>query len=309
MPTERQVLYHHKMQEHLIDLVGHQTRVMTSGHEGPALVFLHGFPEWSGAWRDVFAHLPGLRCFAPDQRGYGISYRPEAITDYATGKIARDVFALFEALDLNRVHLIGHDWGASTAYAAAFAGDPRIASLTILNGVHPIPFQRAIATGGAQCEASQYIPWLCREGSEDILAANGFAKLTRLFAEGMDMSWLSGPVLESYRAAWRDADRLRSMINWYRASPIVVGSPGQPLSPDQLPAFPADRMRVEIPHLLIWGMGDTALLPEARHGLEGFCPDLTVHEIEGADHWLHHQKPAEVAGIIRRFVMAQEQGT
>ena len=294
------------MQERLVTLNGHDTRVLSQGQEGPALVFLHGFPEHAGAWDELITLMDGYRCCAPDQRGYGTSYRPEAIADYATGKVARDVFALIDTLGLERVHLVGHDWGASVAYACAFAKDPRIASLTIMNGVHPVPYQRAIATGGAQCAAAQYIPWLKRAGSEDILAANNFEKLISLFQEGMDMGWLSGARLQRYRDAWRDADTVRAMVNWYRASPIVIGEPGTPLDPDALPAWPEDRMRVTVPHLLMWGAGDTALLPEATEGLEAFCDDLTRLEIEGTDHWLHHQKPGEVAARLKEFIALVE---
>ncbi|MEM1300285.1 MAG: alpha/beta hydrolase [Pseudomonadota bacterium] len=294
------------MRETIIDLNGHPTRVMQSGTEGPAILLLHGFPEYSGAWEEVMAALPNCRCYAPDQRGYGISYRPEAVEEYAAGRLARDMLDLIGALGLNRIHVVGHDWGASVAYAVAFANDPRVVSLTILNGVHPIPFQKALAAGRAQTAASQYIPWLKREGSEDILAANGFARLRALFAEGMDMSWLTGARLEAYKAAWKDATTLRAMVNWYRTSPLAVPPTGKILPDDQLPYLPADRMRVRIPHLLVWGMGDMALLPEARAGLGEFCADLTVHEIEGADHWLHHQKPAEVADLIRAFIAERD---
>ena len=86
------------------------------------------------------------------------------------------------------------------------------------------------------------------------------------------------------------------MINWYRASPLQVAAPGKPLR--DLPEFPVDRLRITCPHLLIWGTEDTALLPEATAGLEAFAPDLTRVEIEGADHWLHHQKPSEVAAAV-----------
>ena len=60
-------------------------------------------------------------------------------------------------------------------------------------------------------------------------------------------------------------------------------------------------MRIRPPHLLIWGMGDTALLPESREGLDDLCDDLTVREIADADHWVIHQKPDEVAAMIRDF--------
>ena len=60
-----------------------------------------------------------------------------------------------------------------------------------------------------------------------------------------------------------------------------------------------------LPHLLIWGAEDTALLPEATAGLETFAPDLTRIEIEGADHWLHHQKPSVVAKAILDWCRAR----
>ncbi|MEL7154642.1 MAG: alpha/beta fold hydrolase, partial [Pseudomonadota bacterium] len=148
------------MEQRIIQLNEHDTRIYTSGDSGPAVVFLHGFPEHGGAWWQMLERLPGFRCFAPDQRGYGISYKPEAVREYTGGKLARDVLAMLDALELDRVHIVGHDWGASVAYATVFTRDPRIASLTIANGVHPVPFQREIATGGAQCEASQYMNWL-----------------------------------------------------------------------------------------------------------------------------------------------------
>ena len=61
-------------------------------------------------------------------------------------------------------------------------------------------------------------------------------------------------------------------------------------------------MKVRVPHLLIWGMGDTALLPESHDGLEEFCGELEIHEFPDADHWIVHQKPAEVASLIRDFI-------
>lgn len=290
------------MKTRIISLNDHDTRLLVQEGDGPALLFLHGFPEHCGAWEEVLASLSGFQCFAPDQRGYGTSYRPNEIEAYAARHLARDILDLIGVLNLESVHLIGHDWGASVAYAVAFGHDPRVASLTILNGVHPIPFQKALAAGGAQTEASQYIPKLRREGAEAVLTANDFARLASLFEANMDMSWLTGARLDAYRDAWHSEATVRAMVNWYRASPLVVPKPGAPLPPDQMPGWLPERMQIRVPHLLIWGMGDTALLPESWEGLDAFCTDLTIHEITDADHWLHHQKPDQVAALIRDFV-------
>jgi len=184
----------------------------------------------------------------------------------------------------------------------AFANDPRVVSLTIANGVHPIPFQRALAAGGAQTEASQYMLWLRRPDSHEILAENNFERLIGFIGAKMDTSWLTGAVLDEYRRAWDGPETLNAMVNWYRATRLKIPEPGKPLAPDEIPDFPADLMRVRVPHMLIWGMGDVALLPESRDGLAEFCDSLEMHEITQADHWVVHQKPEEVATLIRDFV-------
>ncbi len=260
----------------------------------PRLLMLHGFPEYGGAWGTLAPHLMHrFHCIAPDQRGFGQSWAPQDVEAYATGKLVGDMLAL---IGDRPVYVLGHDWGAAVAYGLSFARPDLVERLIIMNGVHPVPFQRSLAKGGAQCEASQYIHFLRSEGSEEKLAADNYAKLSTLFSAKMDHGWSDAETMADYRREWARPGRLRGMINWYRASPLVVGSPGQPTN--NLPALPVERLKVHCPHLLIWGQNDTALLPETTEGLEEFAPDLTRVDIEGADHWLHHQKPKEVAQAI-----------
>jgi hypothetical protein len=87
--------------------------------------------------------------------------------------------------------------------------------------------------------------------------------------------------------------------NWYRASPLRVARPGQPLD---LPLLPVEAGRVAVPHLVIWGEDDAALLPACLQGLGDYCPDLTIRRVRGAGHWICHQKPAEVAGLIAEWL-------
>ena len=255
----------------------------------PPLLMLHGFPEYGGAWAEVAARLSHrFHCIAPDQRGYGASYAPPGIGAYALSHLVQDVVAL---IDDGPVTVMGHDWGASVAYGLTMARPDLVARLIVINGVHPVPFHRAMCAGGAQSEASQYINALRAPGSEDRLAADDFARLERLFAAKMDMSWMTGEVLAAQKAIWRQSG-LRGMINWYRASPLVVADPGAPVP---MPELPVDRLQVRCPHLLIWGMDDAALLPMSNAGLEAFAPDLTRVEVPGADHWVCHQQPDAVA--------------
>lgn len=273
-----------------------------SGESKPILLMLHGFPEYGGAWQDLAHHLQGdFHCIGPDQRGYGGSWSPDGVDNYATSKLVADMAALIQKVSAGPVLVLGHDWGSAVAYGLAMFCPHLVDRLIIVNGVHPVPFQRAVGAGGAQTEASQYIRALRREGAEDALAADTYAKLMALFSANMDLSWMTGARKQGYIDAWSaGGGRLKTMLHWYRASPLRVAKPGEPIT--DMPEFPKDQMMVHRPHLLIWGDADTALLPDCTEGLEDFVPDLTRVTIPGADHWLCHQRPQEVAQAIRDWL-------
>lgn len=106
-----------------------QRRVATNGislniaeaGEGPLVLLLHGFPESWYSWRHQFAPLAaaGYHVVAPDMRGYGKSDRPAGITAYCQSEVVKDIIGLVPALGYKTAIVIGHDWGAPTAWAAA----------------------------------------------------------------------------------------------------------------------------------------------------------------------------------------------
>ena len=270
----------------------------------PLLLFLHGFPEYCGAWADVMPALAeAYYCVAPDQRGYGQSWRGGDVDDYATKHLVADALGMIQEIGNGKAAaILGHDWGASVAYACAMRAPEMVDKLVIANGVHPAPFQKELAAGGAQSQASQYIEWLRKPGSEKALIANDFERMFDLFAKHMNMGWLKREKQAAYRAAWRDEDGVRGMVNWYRATPLQVAKPDQPIPTDQLPQWDPKSLRITMPHLLLWGMQDTALHPETRDGLVEYCDDLTIAERDDADHWIIHQHPAWVADQIKAFL-------
>ena len=73
---------------------------------GAPLLLLHGFMGTSDDWRHVFAApLDGYRVITPDLRGHGRSTNPSGIFRFAD--VARDIYALLDHLDINRVKAIG----------------------------------------------------------------------------------------------------------------------------------------------------------------------------------------------------------
>jgi len=289
------------MQSETLTLNGHPFHIRRWGDpDKPPLLLLHGFPEYGGAWADLAPHLTDrFHCIAPDQRGYGQSWAPDDVALYRGSQLVGDMAALIEQIG-GPLTVMGHDWGAAVAYGLAMFRPDLVERLIIANGVHPVPFQRALAAGGAQAEASQYILTLRREGSERYFAADNFARMKALFLAKMNNAWMTPEKLAEYTAEWARPGRLKTMIHWYRASPLQVAKPGAPIT--DLPEMPRDKLMVRCPHLLIWGLGDTALLPEATEGLEEFAPDLTRVCFKDADHWICHQIPEQVAQAIKDWM-------
>ena len=262
----------------------------------PKILLLHGFPEYSGAWNTLAKYLK--ECFyivAPDQRGFGQSWTPLEEKYYKTASIVDDLAALIKHFDENII-ILGHDWGASTAYALAFSKPQLVKKLIILNGVHPTIFQQALLTGGPQTKASQYINFLRKKNIEGVLKRNDFEKLITLISANMDTSWLKGKTKINYITEWSRPGRLKAMLNWYRASPLIVPTIDSEI--DQINSLKNKNLQVKCPHLLIWGEKDTALLPESFNGLKNYCINLVIFKLSDADHWLHHQKPKEISKII-----------
>ena len=281
-------------------------RYAAMGRSGaPLILMLHGFPEYWAGWRAVMERLAD-RYFlvAPDQRGYNLSSKPEGVENYRARHLVGDIAALADTLSPDQPFaLAGHDWGASIAYAYAFTHPGRLTHLVIANGVHPACFQRAIFDDPDQRRASQYINWLRSSKAELKLPEDDFARMKRMLSGFSDTGWMDDAELRTYRAAWSEPGALTGMLNWYRASPVIVPEPGAATPPGKsVLDLPVGAMTVAAPHLVLWGEADVALLPSCLDGLDRYAPELAVKKIAGAGHWILHEKPDEVAAAIAGFV-------
>jgi len=272
--------------------------------KAPLILFLHGFPEYSGAWDEVLPAFAGeLHAVAPDQRGYARSSKPQGVEAYGIKHLVRDILGLGDRLSPDRPFaLVAHDWGAGVGYAMAIAAPHRISKLAVINGVHPGPFQKALLEDEAQRKASAYIHFLRSSKAEERLSANGFEALLAMLTYFGPQPWLTAEKRAGYIEAWSPPGALTGMLNWYRATPLVVPKAGESVDSRSVPKLDPAQLRVRMPHLVIWGMDDGALLPVTRATLADYCDDLTVQEVAGADHWIVHQKTAEVIAHLRDFL-------
>ena len=274
--------------------------------ERPALLCLHGFPEFWMCWEKVMEQLADdYFMVVPDQRGFNKSDAPAGVSHYQAKKAVADALSLADQLFGERsFYLAGHDFGAAIAYAFAFSFPERIQKLIIVNGAHPVCLQEALLDDPLQAEASQYFHTLRAERAGAKAAENDFQLPFNILQSTSSNVWLTANIKDRFRKAWQGPDRLEAMFNWYRASPIVVPVPNTPTPNAPLYGATRTKLRVSMPHLLIWGVRDTAFLPSARQSLPEFCDNLTIKEVQEADHWILHTHGEVVAEHIGSFLRA-----
>jgi pimeloyl-ACP methyl ester carboxylesterase len=280
----------------------------------PVLMFLHGFPEAAFVWDALLEHfaLPehgGYRCIAPNLRGYEQSSAPQDVKAYRVKHLVQDIAALIEVHEGPLECLVAHDWGGGVAWNLVNQMPQLTKKLAIVNSPHPGTFLRELKNNPRQQAASAYMNFLIRPDAERLLAENDFARLWPFFTHrGKPAPWLTEDVKARYRAIWNgnESDQpgagLVGGCNFYRASPL---RPPRPEDPGAAAIeLPREMLTVPIPTLVLWAMEDVALPPELVDGLEQYIPHLTLEKVEGANHWIIHERPQFVAERLGAFLLS-----
>ena len=270
--------------------------------DAPPVILLHGFPESHRTWRGLAPLLSDrFRLVMADQRGFAGSDRPAEVEAYATDTLIDDIFALAEALGIARFALVGHDWGGAISWPAALRNDPRLERLAIINAPHPVIFQKSVIEDEDQRAASQYINAFRTPGFEQAAEAMGWGTLfDKSFSGHVDLAIIPPQERAQYIAEWSQPGGFAAMLNWYRASRLIVPPPGieVPVPDWVLGLFP----KVRVPTLVVWGMKDKALLPLQLDGLDRLVEDLTIVRIPDAGHFVPWEKPDAVAAALKPFL-------
>lgn len=241
----------------------------------------HGWPDSGQLWRHQVKALSqaGRRTIVPDLRGLGRSDRPRSVDGYRLDHAVQDVLTVLDALDIPKVDLVGHDYGAAIAWIVASFVPERVRRLAALSVGHPLAFKMAPLE---QERRSWYM---------------------LLFQfEGVAEKWLSQNVsefLSSHRdlkqvvAFLKEPGTLTAALNWYRANAhprrLVEDAPDIPSTP--------------IPVLGIWSSQDIYLTEDQMVGSASFVSGpWTYRKIEGAGHWMQLDTPHELNEMLLGFL-------
>jgi epoxide hydrolase 4 len=277
------------------------------------LMFLHGFPEAAFVWDELLEHFAkeengGYRCVAPNLRGYEKSSSPAEVGAYKPKFLIQDIAALIAIETENSGNqlecLVAHDWGGAVAWNLVNQLPELTKKLAIINSPHPGTFLRELKSNPKQQAASAYMNFLIRPDAEKILLEEDCRRLFEFFtnmgADKGEFAWLTEDTKQKYRDVWNSS--LTGGCNYYRASPLRP-----PTAKDKGAAgidLPKSMLTIAIPTLVLWAMDDIALPPDLLEGLDDYIPQLMLHKIKNATHWIVHEQPQLVAAHLQNFLAA-----
>ncbi len=278
---------------------------------GPAVVFVHGFPDLALGWHKQLGAVAdlGFHAIAPDMRGYGGSSCPHPVDAYTLAELTGDLVALLDALDIEKAVFVGHDWGGFVTWGMAVLHPERVAGIAAACTPY-IPFPSvAVHTELVDGDIErQYVAWFQQDGVaeaymdkhvrtivskimrtapplEEVFAvafADGKLNMNPFLdvenAPDLGAPLMSEEHFEHYVAAFTRTG-FRGGINWYRN--IDNNAAAHP----EVGVVPLD-----IPCLMLMADLDPALRPEFAADMPERCSDLEMHVIENAGHWVNREQ-------------------
>jgi pimeloyl-ACP methyl ester carboxylesterase len=257
--------------------------------DGPVVVLLHGFPQHNNSWDAVIERLTaqGYRCLAPNQRGYSPGARPPRRRDYRLPELVGDLGALIDASGAQQVHLVGHDWGAAVAWAAAAEMPERLKTVSPVSVPHPAAFVKSFLNS-RQGLASYYMYLFQLPGIPE------WAMLRRnasFLSKSLRQSGQAPAVAERDAQAMLEPGALTAAINWYRALPL--SNPG------------SINQKISVPTLYVWSDRDIALMPKSAYDTGRYVTGEYRFEImPGVSHWIPDEEPDKLADLLLEWFAA-----
>ncbi|MBA3865739.1 MAG: alpha/beta hydrolase [Solirubrobacterales bacterium] len=280
-----------------IDGVTHRTvrargiefHLAEAGAGDDVVLCLHGWPQHWYEWRHLMPALADRhRVLALDLRGFGWSDAPRQ--GYLKEDMGDDVLAVLDELGLDRVKLVGHDWGGWIGFLLCLRERRRFERFFALNILPPWVSARAMAPHLWRL----WYQWLIlTPGLGYQLHRHGFVAKVLVGASTRTEVW-DEETLEIFSQKFTEPERARAAVQMYRtfnlreASAIIRGRYAN--------------QRLTVPTRMLFGTDDNALRPEQLKGYERHVDDMQVELVGGCGHFIADEMPELVAERAREFL-------
>jgi pimeloyl-ACP methyl ester carboxylesterase len=279
---------------------GLRLHCLRSGGLGLPLLLLHGWPEWSHAWRPVMSRLAGrFDMVAPDFRGFGRSQKTSSAPaeDATPAILASDILALADRLGLERFGLVSHDVGSLVAQAIARQQPQRVAGLYFFNCVHAgigARFVEPSHLGESWYQQFHQKPWAAA-------LVGSSRKACRIYLQAFLSHWsYREGTFDDELEAWVDnfmrPGNLQGGFNWYRS----VHEARMAMIEGRAPAQPPIETRTRV----LWGAHDPVLKAAWTDRLHEHFSDLQLDVAPDAGHFVHIECADLAARDIAKFFRA-----
>lgn len=250
---------------------------------------LHGWPQHWYEWRHLMPALAGShRVLALDLRGFGWSDAPRG--GYEKEALADDVLAVLDELGVERLDLVGHDWGGWIGFLLCLREPERFKRYLALNILPPWTSLRAMA------------PHLWRFWYQWLILSPGigyrlhrsgqFVPRVLVGASVRRQVW-DDATLHAFSDTFTEPGRARAGVQMYRTFNLR-----------EVPEIARGRYakaRLEVPTRLLFGTGDSALRYSILEGAERGAAEMGIELVEECGHFIADEMPELVADRAREL--------
>ena len=287
----------------------------------PTLLFLHGFPSSFYCWRHQIEYFSsiGYGCLAPNLMGYGKTYSPLNKEEYKTKSMVEHLIALLDHLNLNKVIVLGHDWGVRPATRFILYHSERTLGLILFNiGYHPpgkFDFEQTLQLTKEAFGYETLGYWeFCNSDDAATILENNADRF-------IDLAYTNEPILWKTHLAplgkvreWLTVDKtttrasyltskdyeivhqcikegMQPKLNWYKSALVNIDWEDEKnLDP-----------KIKQPVLYIIGTKDYICIPQQFAGQKQHITNLETIELD-ASHWVMEEKPHEVNQTVEKWI-------